>query len=52
MSNLNLLIHHCLDQGKSGAVFTPSDYGLGSAVSFEELDAFLEEDESDNIMSF
>jgi amino acid adenylation domain-containing protein/non-ribosomal peptide synthase protein (TIGR01720 family) len=52
VSNLALLIDHCLEQGKSGAVFTPSDYGLGSAVSYEELDAFLEEDESDNIMSF
>jgi amino acid adenylation domain-containing protein/non-ribosomal peptide synthase protein (TIGR01720 family) len=51
IANLQLLISHCLDQSKSGVVFTPSDYGLGSAISYEELDAFLEDD-SDNIMSF
>lgn len=50
--NLEFLIEHCLDQEKSGSVYTPSDYGLGSHVSYQELDAFLEEDDSDNIMTF
>ena len=52
ISNLQALIKHCIEQGKSGVVFTPSDYGLGGAMSYEELDAFLEEDANDNIMSF
>jgi amino acid adenylation domain-containing protein/non-ribosomal peptide synthase protein (TIGR01720 family) len=51
VTNLQLLISHCLQQSKSGVVYTPSDYGLGSAISYEELDAFLEDD-NDNIMSF
>jgi non-ribosomal peptide synthase protein (TIGR01720 family) len=52
LSTLEMLIAHCLEQVKSGTVFTPSDYGLGSSVSFRELDAFLEEDTNDSIMSF
>ena len=28
-SNLELLIARCLEQGKTGVVYTPSDYGLG-----------------------
>ncbi|GEO12156.1 non-ribosomal peptide synthetase [Segetibacter aerophilus] len=51
LHDLSSLVTHCLEQGKNGAVYTPSDYGLGTAVSYEELDAFLE-DESDNVMSF
>jgi amino acid adenylation domain-containing protein/non-ribosomal peptide synthase protein (TIGR01720 family) len=50
--NLESLISHCLDQEKSGSVYTPSDYGLGSHVSYQELDAFLGEDDTDNIMTF
>jgi non-ribosomal peptide synthase protein (TIGR01720 family) len=49
--NLETLIAHCLEQQKSGLVFTPSDFGLGEAISYNELDEFLEEDE-DNIMTF
>ena len=42
--NLRLLIDHCITtQLKSGVVFTPSDYGLGSEITFQELDEFLEE---------
>jgi non-ribosomal peptide synthase protein (TIGR01720 family) len=51
LHDLSSLVTHCLEQGKNGAVYTPSDYGLGSAISYKELDAFLE-DESDNVMSF
>ena len=43
ISNLEWLISHCIDQQKIGVVHTPSDYGLGSEISFEELDQFLNE---------
>jgi amino acid adenylation domain-containing protein/non-ribosomal peptide synthase protein (TIGR01720 family) len=47
------LISHCIEKGKSGSVFTPSDYGLGDEVSYEELDRFLKERYmDDDIMSF
>ena len=42
-SNLELLIAHCQEQIKTGAVYTPSDYGLGSEIGIEELDKFLNE---------
>jgi hypothetical protein len=50
--NLEALIAHCVEQGKLGSIHTPSDYGLGLDVSYDELDAFMEEDNSDNIISF
>jgi hypothetical protein len=51
---LEQLIGHCVEQGKRGRVHTPSDYGLGAAVTSQELDLFMEEDEGDTatIMSF
>jgi non-ribosomal peptide synthase protein (TIGR01720 family) len=52
IKNLQVLIKHSIEQGKSSVIFTPSDYGLGGEITYEELDAFLEEDNSDNIMSF
>ncbi len=55
MSKLELLINHCISQQASGGVvYTPSDYGLGSNISYEELDRFLheKEDNVDNIISF
>jgi non-ribosomal peptide synthase protein (TIGR01720 family) len=55
ISNLELLINHCIRQQSSGGVvYTPSDYGLGSDISYEELDRFLheKEDNVDNIISF
>jgi len=42
--NLEELIRHCLEQSKIGPVYTPSDYGLGEEISYEELDAFLAKD--------
>ena len=41
-------------QSSGGVVYTPSDYGLGSDISYEELDRFLheKEDNVDNIISF
>jgi non-ribosomal peptide synthase protein (TIGR01720 family) len=42
-TNLESLIRHCMDQHKSGSVNTPSDFGLGSEISFDELDLFLNE---------
>ena len=51
-SNLKALIAHCMEQRKSGNVYTPSDYGLESDISYEELDKFLHVDDKDNIMSF
>jgi non-ribosomal peptide synthase protein (TIGR01720 family) len=43
VSALEDLIAHCITQQQSGTVYTPSDYGLGSVVGYEELDAFLHE---------
>ncbi|MGF7083050.1 condensation domain-containing protein, partial [Mucilaginibacter sp. UYCu711] len=52
IAGLEKLIGHCLEHGKSGSVFTPSDYGLGGDISPAELDQFMEEDNNDNIISF
>ena len=50
LKNIESLIGHCLEQEKSGLVFTPSDFGLNGDISYKELDEFLEED--DDIMTF
>lgn len=42
-SNLEVIISHCIEQGKFGSVYTPSDYGLGTELSYDELDKFLNE---------
>ena len=42
INQLISLIGHCLEQAKSGAVYTPSDYGLGAEITCKELDRFLE----------
>ncbi|MEO7584342.1 MAG: amino acid adenylation domain-containing protein [Ferruginibacter sp.] len=53
VANLQHLIAHCMVQLRSGLVYTPSDYGLGSEITYAELDKFLEEDDdSENIISF
>ncbi|MHA4842635.1 amino acid adenylation domain-containing protein [Flavitalea antarctica] len=56
ISTLIELINHCMTRQQSGeAMFTPSDYGLGSDISYKELDRFLHgKDESDgnSVMSF
>ena len=52
MQNLEKLIIHCIETQKSGkTIFTPSDYGLASDITYQELDRFLNEEE-DNILSF
>jgi amino acid adenylation domain-containing protein/non-ribosomal peptide synthase protein (TIGR01720 family) len=43
INQLTRLINHCLKQGKSGIVYTPSDYGLSAEITYEELDRFLDE---------
>ncbi|MEP6583183.1 MAG: amino acid adenylation domain-containing protein, partial [Ginsengibacter sp.] len=43
VSNLELIIAHCLEQQQKGEVYTPSDYGLGSEITYNELDEFLDE---------
>ncbi len=43
ISNLQVLIAHCAEVRKKGTAFTPSDYGLGSEISYEDLDEFLDE---------
>ena len=43
INQLTKLIAHCIAQGKTGAVPTPSDYGLGAEISYQELDSFLVE---------
>ncbi|MEJ6981955.1 non-ribosomal peptide synthase/polyketide synthase [Pedobacter sp. P351] len=52
IAKLEWLITHCVEMGKTGVVYTPSDYGVGSEISYEELDKFLGDDDDDNIMSF
>ncbi|MEO6230169.1 MAG: non-ribosomal peptide synthase/polyketide synthase [Ferruginibacter sp.] len=52
INKLQQLIEHCMLQQKSGAVHTPSDFGLGSDISYQELDKFLDEDDIENIISF
>ena len=52
INHLTKLIAHCIAQGKTGAVPTPSDYGLGAEISYQELDSFLEEDNDYDIISF
>jgi non-ribosomal peptide synthase protein (TIGR01720 family) len=52
VTNLQQLITHCMLQQHSGTVYTPSDFGLGADVTYEELDNFLEDEEDDNIISF
>ncbi|RZM27139.1 MAG: amino acid adenylation domain-containing protein, partial [Pedobacter sp.] len=42
-NNLQSLISHCVDQGKKSLVYTPSDYGVGTVITYQELDKFLEE---------
>ncbi|MBK8551804.1 MAG: amino acid adenylation domain-containing protein [Ignavibacteria bacterium] len=42
-SALESLISHCTEQQKTGIVYTPSDYGLGSEINYSELDKFLNE---------
>ena len=42
ISQLQALISHCLKQEQTGEVYTPSDYGLGAEVTYQELDKFLE----------
>ncbi|UOE51897.1 amino acid adenylation domain-containing protein [Mucilaginibacter sp. SMC90] len=49
---LSQLIDHCLEQAKSKIVFTPADYGLGAEINYQELDRFLDDNDTDNIMSF
>ncbi len=43
ISRLAQLIAHCIEQGKTGSVYTPSDYGLSAEVTYQELDRFMEE---------
>ncbi|MDO6428948.1 amino acid adenylation domain-containing protein [Flavitalea sp. BT771] len=45
MDQLRMLIDHCCR--RKGGVHTPSDYGLGHAVSHRELSRFLEGEEED-----
>jgi len=40
IAQLEWLISHCLEQEEP--VYTPSDYGLGAEVAWQELDGFLE----------
>ena len=43
INRLQQLTSHCLQQGEAGAVYTPSDYGLGTEITCQELDRFLSE---------
>jgi non-ribosomal peptide synthase protein (TIGR01720 family) len=36
LSNLSLLIDHCMRQGRSSVIHTPSDYGLGNEISYQD----------------
>lgn len=55
ISNLKIIIEHCLDQKRQGrTIYTPADYGLSLEVSHQELDEFLNKEGSqmDDIMQF
>ncbi|GAA4316747.1 hypothetical protein GCM10023149_13950 [Mucilaginibacter gynuensis] len=52
IKNLATIISYCMEKGKLGKVYTPADFGLSAEIKHEELDKFLEDDNSDNIMSF
>jgi non-ribosomal peptide synthase protein (TIGR01720 family) len=34
-TNLESLITHCIEQQKSGVIYTPSDFGLGTEISYK-----------------
>ncbi|MBK8552374.1 MAG: amino acid adenylation domain-containing protein [Ignavibacteria bacterium] len=40
---LQTLIQHCTEEQRSNVIHTPSDFGLGSEISIDELDNFLNE---------
>ena len=42
MKQLTRLISHCIEQGESGTIYTPSDYGLSAEITYQELDDFME----------
>jgi non-ribosomal peptide synthase protein (TIGR01720 family) len=52
IDQLQRLIAHCLEQGGSGSVHTPGDYGLSAEITYQELDSFLDDDNNDSIISF
>ncbi|MCW3113329.1 MAG: Nonribosomal peptide synthetase, partial [Segetibacter sp.] len=54
LSKLKELILYSLERHRSGnIILTPSDFDLGSEVTVDELDKFLEEEDNiDNILSF
>ncbi|MBK8549759.1 MAG: non-ribosomal peptide synthase/polyketide synthase [Ignavibacteria bacterium] len=39
---LESVITHCIEKQKSDSIYTPSDFGLGAEINYEELDRFLE----------
>jgi non-ribosomal peptide synthase protein (TIGR01720 family) len=54
IKELQALISHCITEGEFGEKATPSDYGLGAEISYQELDRFLEEEKKSktDIMEF
>jgi amino acid adenylation domain-containing protein len=55
LNDLHAVIAHCLDLNAKGiSELTPSDFGLSSEVSAEELDEFLggDDEDGDDIMNF
>jgi hypothetical protein len=55
MAELEGLIDHCLERvGRGEQERTPSDYGLGKEVGYEELDVFLrgKKNKEDKIIGF
>jgi amino acid adenylation domain-containing protein/non-ribosomal peptide synthase protein (TIGR01720 family) len=54
INSLENIVVHCMEQKSTAVGYTPSDYGLGSEIKYDELDKFLEkdDDDDDNIMSF
>jgi amino acid adenylation domain-containing protein/non-ribosomal peptide synthase protein (TIGR01720 family) len=43
IANLQNIITHCVARGKAGVIYTPSDFRLGSEITYHELDKFLNE---------
>ncbi|MBL6449339.1 amino acid adenylation domain-containing protein [Fulvivirga sp. 29W222] len=57
VNSLKEIFEHCLEKEKLGQrQYTPSDFGLSGVISYEELDSFLNDEdsekESDDIIKF
>ncbi|MBO9205112.1 MULTISPECIES: condensation domain-containing protein, partial [Niastella] len=55
LHDLTLLIDHCMAVPTNKQIITPSDYGLQTAISYQELERFLNDtdtDQGEDILAF